>query len=122
MRTSLFSILLLAALVGCDRATEINARAETGGDATQGREKIAYYGCASCHTIPGIRGADAHVGPPLDHIGSRTYIGVGLPNDSRNMIAWIQHPRDIEPHAAMPNLHIPDGDARDIACYLYTLK
>jgi cytochrome c2 len=122
MKIAIASILTIFAVLGCDRATEINARAETGGDPTQGRQKIAFYGCASCHEIPGIRGADAHVGPPLDHIGSRTYIGVGMPNQPRNMIAWIQHSRDIDPHVAMPNLHIPEADARDIACYLYTLK
>src|SRR5438067_9179045 len=116
--------LIFAAIVacGCNRATEEAARARTGGDVQRGREKIANYGCASCHTIPGIRGADAHVGPPLDHIALRSYIGIGLTNNPANMMQWIQHPRDLAPKAAMPNLHINEKDARDIAAYLYTLK
>src|SRR4051794_17798680 len=116
--------LIFAALVacGCNRATEEAARARTGGDVQRGREKIAYYGCTSCHMIPGIRGADAHVGPPLDHLAIRSYVGVGMPNTPENLQAWIQHPRDISPKAAMPNLHISHSDARDIACYLYTLE
>jgi cytochrome c1 len=38
------------------------------------------------------------------------------------MIRWIQHPRDVDPLTAMPNLNVNDSDARDIASYLYTLK
>jgi putative membrane protein len=120
---ALGSTLLIFLFVGCDRAGDENyARAQTGGDVQKGHDKIVLYGCASCHTIPGIHGPDAHVGPPLDHIASRLYIGVGLYNNPPNMIQWIQHPRDIDPKAAMPNLHIAEADARDMACYLYTLK
>jgi cytochrome c2 len=119
---TILCILILSTLFGCDRSSvEDAARARTGGDVDRGRQKIAYYGCASCHSIPGIR-SQAQVGPPLDHIASRTYIGVGLTNTPQNMEAWIEHPRDIAPKAAMPNLHISDSDARDISCYLYTLQ
>jgi len=105
------------------QSIEDYAAAQTGGgNPRTGRELISLYGCASCHTIPGIHGADAHVGPPLDHIAIRSYIGVGLRNNPQNMMQWIQHARDLDNHAAMPNLHINQKDARDIAAYLYTLK
>jgi cytochrome c2 len=121
---SRIGLLILTAILacGCDRGVEEAARARTGGDVERGRATIAQYGCASCHSIPGIRGADAHVGPPLDRIAIRSYIGVGLPNTPENLQAWIKHPRQVSPKAAMPDLHLSDGDVRDIACYLYTLK
>ena len=94
----------------------------TGGDPDRGKAAIEAYGCASCHTIPGIRGADALVGPPLTQVGSRMYIGGVLSNTPENMTAWLRDPPGIDPKTAMPNLNVSDEDARDIAGYLYTLK
>jgi cytochrome c1 len=94
----------------------------TGGDPDRGAAAISRYGCAACHTIPGIRGADALVGPSLEHVGSRSYVGGVLPNTPDNVILWIQNPPRIDPLTAMPNLGVTEGDARDIAGYLYTLK
>jgi cytochrome c len=94
----------------------------TGGDPDKGRDAIAVYGCSSCHTIPGIRGADAQVGPPLTKMGTRTYIGGVLKNTPDNMQAWLKDPPGIDSKTAMPNLHLGDQDVKDIACYLYTLR
>lgn len=94
----------------------------TGGDPHRGRAAITRYGCSACHTIPGVTGATALVGPPLDRIASRSYIGGVLPNTPDNMIRWIENPPGIDKMTAMPNLGVTDGDARDIASYLYTLK
>ncbi|HEV2862346.1 MAG TPA: c-type cytochrome [Pyrinomonadaceae bacterium] len=93
-----------------------------GGDPARGRAAIYHYGCASCHTIPGIRGADSLVGPPLERVAGRTYIGGVLTNSPEHMIRWIKDPRGVDPLTAMPALGIGDADARDIASYLYTLK
>jgi cytochrome c1 len=38
------------------------------------------------------------------------------------MLRWLHDPPAVDPKTAMPNLHITDSDARDIAAYLYTLK
>ncbi|HXE58847.1 MAG TPA: PQQ-binding-like beta-propeller repeat protein, partial [Gemmatimonadales bacterium] len=35
----------------------------TGGDREGGRVAIGAYGRGACHTIPGVRGADAQAGP-----------------------------------------------------------
>ena len=113
------SLLLLSA---CDRRTEREAAAMTGGDPSRGKVSISYYGCSSCHTIPGIRGADALAGPPLDRIASRTYIGGVVQNTPDNMMQWVKDPRHIDPKTAMPNLHVKAEQARDIAAYLYTLQ
>jgi cytochrome c1 len=94
----------------------------TGGDPDRGAAAISRYGCATCHTVPGIRGADALVGPSLEHVGSRSYVGGVLPNTPDNVIRWIQNPPRVDPLTAMPNLGVTESDARDIAGYLYTLK
>ncbi|PRY20190.1 c-type cytochrome [Pseudosporangium ferrugineum] len=44
------------------------------GDPARGERLIATYGCGSCHTVPGVKGANGLVGPPLTKFGSRSYI------------------------------------------------
>lgn len=98
------------------------ATALTGGNPDRGQTAIQTYGCAACHTIPGINGADATVGPPLTRIALRGYIGGVIKNSPENMIRWIQNPPAIDPKTAMPHLGVTEGEARDIASYLYTLN
>ena len=118
-----FGILLAAlALSACNQEVERQAAAMTGGDPSKGRAAISRYGCATCHTIPGIRGADALVGPSLNQMASRSYIAGVLPNTPDNMIRWIENPPQIDHLTVMPNLGVSEMDARDIAGYLYTLK
>jgi len=118
--------LLLAAIVlgavGCNRETVEKAEEMTGGNVKKGKYAIESYGCVSCHTIPGVRDEDAVVGPPLDRMGSRVYIGGVMKNTPNNMIQWVQNPPGVDPKTAMPNLHVTESDARDIASYLYTLR
>ena len=117
-------LVLLPASCGGGRGEAERAASEMtgGGDPSRGRAKIRHYGCVSCHTIPGLAEADALVGPPLDRIASRTYIGGVLTNSPDNMIRWIQNPPGVDNLTAMPNLGVTEQDARDIASYLYTLK
>jgi cytochrome c len=121
-RNILLSIAIAAAIAGCDNEKKQNARAMTGGDPDRGQAAISTYGCASCHTIPGIRGANALVGPPLTQMGGRMYIAGVLQNTPNNLIRWLQDPPAIDSKTAMPNLHLSESDARDIATYLYTLQ
>ena len=92
------------------------------GDLQHGREVIGRVGCGSCHRIPGIAHAEGSAGPPLDGIATRSYVGGALPNIPANMAAWIQHPKEIDPATAMPDLGLTDAEARDVAAYLYTLR
>ena len=94
----------------------------TGGDVERGRSAIGKYGCGACHTIPGVAAATATVGPPLDRIAVRGYLGGHLTNSPANMIKWIQTPQAVDPRNAMPNMGVTDQDAKDIAAYLYTLR
>jgi len=92
------------------------------GDPDRGAQLISSYGCASCHTVPGVAGADGLVGPPLDKIALRTYLAGELPNTVENMQRWIRYPQQVEPGTAMPDLGVTAQDAEDITAYLYTLK
>jgi cytochrome c1 len=114
-------VICTLALTGCDEEPQ-KVSEFTGGNATAGKTAIDHYGCASCHTIPGIRGANGLVGPPLNQIASRVYIGGVLTNTPDNMLRWLRDPPAVDPKTAMPNVHLTDSDARDVAAYLYTLK
>lgn len=135
MRSSTLAILsavllvgLIVILLGGWVRSEQKARYRSamhmtnGGDPRRGREKIRTYGCNACHTIPGVAGANGLVGPPLSQIGNRVFLAGELPNTPANLIRWIQHPRQVEPHTAMPEMGVTDQDSRDIAAYLYTLR
>jgi cytochrome c len=109
------------AVAGCAR-DDSNAHVVDGGNADRGRALIRGYGCGSCHTIPGVRGANAYVGPNLAGIASRSYIAGVLPNDPENMVRWLRDPQAVDSKTAMPYLGVTERDARDIAEYLYRLK
>ncbi|MBS3650285.1 c-type cytochrome [Pseudaminobacter sp. 19-2017] len=80
-------------------------------------------GCAGCHTIQGVPGAQGLVGPKLDStLNERLYLGGSVPNTSQNMVRWIRFSRQLDPHTAMPSTGISEQDARDIAAYLYALR
>lgn len=92
------------------------------GDAGQGAQLIVKSGCGTCHEIPGISGADGHVGPPLDHMAVRTMIAGFLPNTPDNMRTWLKNPQAVVPGNAMPNMELRDDEAKNITAYLYTLR
>jgi cytochrome c2 len=117
---SLALFLLLAA--ACGRAAADDSGASRIGDPELGRVAIARYGCGSCHLVPGVRGADGMVGPPLIQWSRRAYIAGRLPNTPSDLVQWIVAPQAIEPGTAMPMLGVSVDEARDIAAYLYTLR
>ena len=117
------AVIILALGAACVRSDDASLdRRVDGGDVARGKTQIVSYGCGSCHTIPGIAGADGQVGPPLTAWSRRRIIAGEVPNTPVNLITWITVPQSIEPGVAMPNLGVSDGQARDIAAYLYSLK
>src|SRR5579884_3808674 len=75
----------------CSSKSEQRAAALTGGDPAAAPAEIEYYGCASCHVVPGVAGANGLIGPSLRHFANRVYIGGVLENTPENLIHWIQH-------------------------------
>jgi cytochrome c len=97
------------------------AVALTEGDPAAAPAAIRRYGCAGCHTIPGVAAARGLVGPPLVGLRKRVYVAGVLPNSAGNLIRWIVDPPAIDPRTAMPASGISEAEARDVAAYLYAL-
>ncbi len=96
------------------------AVAMTGGEIARAAEIIRRYGCAGCHTVPGIPGGDGQVGGPLVDIKRRVYIGGVVTNSPDHLIRWIVSPQTYSPRSAMPATGISEDEARDVAAYLYS--
>lgn len=92
----------------------------SGGDPNRSPLIFRRYGCAGCHTIPGVPGADGLVGPVLSDLSRRVYIAGVVPNTSDNLERWIVSPQQFSPHSAMPATGISPAEAKDLAAYLYT--
>ena len=88
----------------------------------RGERAIEWYGCGTCHTIPGVRGADARVGPPLDHWAERSFIAGKVSNLPPNLMRWLRDPQKVAPGNAMPDVGLSRRAARDIAAYLFSLR
>jgi cytochrome c len=116
------SAFAFVSLVSACSGTDQQANNLAAGDAERGNASIRNYGCGSCHTIPGVTGAQSKVGPDLSGIASRAYIAGVLTNSPEHMVAWIENPQAVDDKTAMPNMGVTARDARDIAAYLYTLR
>jgi cytochrome c1 len=125
-RAGLITLILavVAAWLGIDAWNSWQQRSQvarvlTQGDPSRALPLMRRYGCAGCHTIPGIAGADGQVGGPLADIRKRTYIGGVANNTADNLVHWIVSPQTFSPHSAMPVTGVSEAEARDIAAYLY---
>jgi cytochrome c oxidase assembly factor CtaG/cytochrome c2 len=114
-------LLVLPLLSGCNDhgAREVARRI---GSPSAGAKLIGQYGCGACHLIPGIDGAEGVVGPPLLQVGRRIFIAGVLRNTPNNMVRWLRDPQKVVPGNGMPDMHITEPDAENIAAYLYTLR
>lgn len=125
MRAILFAASLISALLltACYGGQTLRPYAiAVSGNAEHGRRLMEEKGCGACHTVPGVHGADGLVGPPLLYFSRRTMIAGELPNTQQNLVQWIEHPRQVNPKTAMPDLGVDDDQAYDITAYLYTLR
>lgn len=92
------------------------------GSSQRGQTVIEQFRCGSCHIIPGISSADGVVGPPLNKMSRRTYIGGEFQNNPQNLIHWIEAPTSMKPKTDMPDLGLTEQQAADVAAYLETLR
>jgi len=89
----------------------------TGVAAMRGRDHMQYYGCTSCHSTPAF--------PQHTELSDLHLIGWGfvtLANTPQHLALWIQHPQQIHPGTAMPELNVTNTDANDMAAYLEKLR
>ena len=103
---------MLAALTiaGCDRS-----------DPHSAAKALIGAQCAACHVVPGVATAHGEVGPSLAGIARRQIIAGRLATNRAAMIAFLVHPRAIEPAGAMPEMGLSQAQAAMIADYLQTL-
>ncbi len=130
-RSAIIGSLVLVALIAAaiytgyqmklSKDMRTRAIALTAGDPDLGRELARRYGCAGCHTIPGIPQAKGQVGPSLQGFAARVYVGGITTNTPDSLIQWIENPRSLDPKTAMPITGISRKEARHVAAYLYTL-
>jgi cytochrome c1 len=90
-------------------------------DAERGKLALHQHACTACHVIPGVAGADVHVGPPLSGLARRELLAGAVPNTPEQLVRWIRNPQAIDPGTAMPMLGVSEASARDMAAYLATL-
>jgi cytochrome c2 len=95
------------------------AQALTGGDPTKAAALATRFGCAGCHTIPGLPGARGQVAAPLEDLRNRVYLAGVVRNTADNLVQWIVDPPSLSPHTAMPVTGISRREAADLAAYLY---
>jgi cytochrome c1 len=119
----LASLLAALPLAACGGTAEARRPVSVpGGSVERGAVVIRSYDCGSCHVIPGIRGANGLVGPPLTRMGRRGYIAGRLPNEPDQLVRWVLAPRSVDALTAMPDVGLSEQQARDVAAYLYTLR
>lgn len=116
MKAALLAATILAA-AGCGGG--VATVAVPGGDAGKAPALVTAYGCGSCHTIPGVDGADGRIGPDLSGLADRQNIAGRLENTPDSLVRWISEPQEVDPGNLMPDLGVTDAAARDIAAYLY---
>jgi cytochrome c1 len=80
------------------------------------------YGCAGCHTIPGVPGARGKAAPSLAGFAGRLYVGGAATNNSGNLVRWLVNPRSLDPRTAMPVTGISETEADAVAAYLLRLR
>ncbi|MCA6119197.1 c-type cytochrome [Bradyrhizobium sp. WSM 1738] len=114
------SATVAGAIWNRQQQSEVLARALVGGDPARAPPILRRYGCAGCHTIPGIPGADGQVGGALSGIKHRVYVGGVALNSPDNLVRWIVAPQALSPRSAMPATGISDAEARDVVAYLYS--
>jgi cytochrome c oxidase subunit II len=92
--------------------------------AATGRGPFMANGCAACHTIRGVAGADGSVGPDLTHVAGRLSIGAGtLPNDLEGLTTWIARTHRVKPGVIMPHFGmLSPQELRAMADWLRSLK
>jgi cytochrome c2 len=112
--------VICVALAGCGSA-QSNSLVDVGNP-QRGKQLLNSYGCGACHIIPGVANARGLVGPPLYFYGDRTMVAGQLANTPANLMHWIEHPEDVDPKTAMPDLGVTPLQAGDMVAYLYTLR
>jgi cytochrome c len=111
-------LLLPVFCTGCTEHSAVNSRARQAS----APDLMIHYGCPACHVIPQVPGAVGKVGPPLNNLEQRSYLGGVLPNSPENLAAWVMHPQQFHPGTAMPEMGVTPPDAAEMTIFLEQSK
>jgi cytochrome c oxidase subunit II len=99
------------------------------GDAAAGFALFKGKGtCIGCHTMVGVEGAVARVGPNLSHLmGRETFAGATFDITPENLHNWIKDPSAMKPMrpekgTGMPKIPLSDAEINQLVAFLTTLK
>jgi mono/diheme cytochrome c family protein len=121
------AVLLGGAALTANDLRERQTRSEravriVGGDPDKAIAAMVRYGCGGCHQIPGVRMPGGRAAQPLSGMADRLYVGGAVENTPSNLVGWIVNPKAYDARTAMPVTGISQGEARDVAAYLYSQK
>ncbi|MGW8316761.1 MAG: cytochrome c oxidase subunit II [Bacteroidales bacterium] len=89
--------------------------------ARAGAEIFQHRTCGNCHAISGTP-AEAHIGPDLTHVASRTTLLSGLEkNTPEHIRAWLDNPQQVKKGARMPDFLLTDDELNALTAYLTQL-
>jgi cytochrome c2 len=115
--------LCLALLAACgEHGARGGSLQAGGGDPAAGKRLVTQHQCGACHAIPGVQGAGGDAGPSLEGFGRMSYIAGRIPNQPRQLAAWLIDPPAMKPGTAMPALGLTEQEARHMAAFLATLR
>ena len=104
------------------------AKPDTGPAAEGYKIFTGKGGCLACHTVVGIEGAEARVGPNLTHLKSRArFGGYVFDNTAENLRSWVDDPSAMKPMrpedgTGMPDQGLSEEELDQIVAFLETLK
>ena len=88
------------------------------GSVASGKAIVESVGCLGCHVVEekdrSAAGPRRTFGQPLQAIGSKT--------SAAWIYDWVRDPKHYSPETFMPDLRLTDGEAADVAAYLFSLK
>jgi cytochrome c1 len=120
---ALLSMACALGALACRSGTDVPGYlVRLDGSPSRGKTLIAERHCGACHDIPDVVGASGVIGPALGGYAQRSFIAGGVPNTAANAVVWIRAPQKLEPSTAMPALGLNEGEANDVAAYLFTLR
>jgi mono/diheme cytochrome c family protein len=94
------------------------ANAPAAGNPERGQVLVASRGCLGCH----VTGADARESVSLRRTFGQPLQAVGAKTRDAWLLEWVRDPSRQSPETRMPNLRLPDSEARDIVAYLQTFR
>ena len=115
--------VILGVLTVAAYAAPAKPKAAELATVADGKRLILLKGCAGCHTVPGVVGANGEYAPYLGGVGSRPRVASGaVPNSGpQDLERWILDPPALKPGTAMPKLGLSPPEAAAIESYLETL-